>query len=277
MFNKINGFVLIITVIGILCGLNIYAQDTLTIRPGPAEGEDVELHTFWPDSARRHTDDICAVSWTSGGEPFISRTIFQFDLSALNPDCKILSARLSLYSNPGTHHYQGNQGQNECYLRRITEPWQEATVTWNTQPAATSQNQVYLPQSTDPFQDYPEIDVTQLVQDMVLDPENSHGFMLRLITEETYRSLVFASSDHVDPEQWPELEIIYRECTPLTIGFDFIVDGYTIGFIDHSEVSCEIPVPAFSYTLEGMNVSFFNHSSFASEWFWDFGDGYSAC
>jgi hypothetical protein len=33
--------------------------------------------------------------------------------------------------------------------------------------------------------------------------------MLRLQTEQIYRSLIFASSDHLNPQLWPELEVCW--------------------------------------------------------------------
>ncbi len=82
-------------------------------------------------------------------------------------------------------------------------------MTWNNQPATTTQNQVTLAQSTSTHQDYLNIDVTALVNDMVHDPTNSHGFMFKLITEVQWRCMLFASSDHVDTARHPKLEVCY--------------------------------------------------------------------
>jgi PKD repeat protein len=139
-------------------------------------------------------------------------------------------------------------GENESYLQLITEEWDEETVTWNNQPSITTEDQVYLPSSTEPEQDYTNIDVTVLVSKMYNEPENYHGFLLRLITEEYYRCLLFASSDYmVNPELRPKLEIVY--------------------------ISCEPPTVDFEYQFEESTVSFSGISPSATSWHWDFGDG----
>jgi hypothetical protein len=48
-----------------------------------------------------------------------------------------------------------------------------------------------------------------MVQDMVSNPNTNHGFMLKLVSESTYRRMAFASSDNVDPTRWPELQVTY--------------------------------------------------------------------
>src|SRR5262249_45778095 len=95
------------------------------------------------------------------------------------------------------------------YVRRITSSWDEATVTWNTQPTTTTQNQIMLPPSTSNTQDYTNIDVTTLVQDMINNPAQSFGFLLQLVTEAYYRSVMFASSDHSNPALHPLLQICF--------------------------------------------------------------------
>jgi hypothetical protein len=56
---------------------------------------------------------------------------------------------------------------------------------------------------------YLDIDVTALVTDMRNDPQNSFGFMLRLVNEIPYNSLVFSSSDDSDTSLWPSITFCY--------------------------------------------------------------------
>jgi PKD repeat protein len=132
----------------------------------------------------------------------------------------------------------------------ITEPWEEDNVTWNNQPLTTEDNQVYLPPSTDPYMDYTDIDVTGLIQQLYSDPDTYHGIMLRLLNENPYRCLLFASSDYNDTVEFrPRLEIIYS--------------SYPL-----------MPVAGFTYITEGFNVFFENTSVNGDNYYWDFGDGY---
>ncbi len=97
---------------------------------------------------------------------------------------------------------------NTVLIQRITSPWNENTVTWNTQPTTTTLNQVVLPHTTNPNQNYLNTDVKNLVQDMI-DYPNSYGFMLRLQNEMHYNAKDFASSDHPDTAYHPSIEVCY--------------------------------------------------------------------
>jgi PKD repeat protein len=83
---------------------------------------------------------------------------------------------------------------------------------------------------------------------MVSDPENNHGLMLQLVNEQYYRCMLFASGDCEILEKRPRLEIIY--------------------------VGCIVPTVDFDYQLTGQSVCFTGISPTATEWRWDFGDGY---
>ena len=69
--------------------------------------------------------------------------------------------------------------------------------------------QVTLVASTNLNEDYLNIDVQTLVSDMITDSVGQFGFMLQLVTEKYYRSLVFGSSDNADSTLHPKLEITY--------------------------------------------------------------------
>jgi len=112
---------------------------------------------------------------------------------------------LFAFNSPDGQHSQLD-GSNASVIQRITQEWDENTVTWNNQPATTEVNQVNVPASSAPDQNY-EINVTQLIQDIIYDPENGHGLMLKLETESYYRSLIFASSDNPDTSLHPKLVI----------------------------------------------------------------------
>jgi hypothetical protein len=122
----------------------------------------------------------------------------------------VQKAELSLYHNPGGNNigHSTLSGPNDCYVERIITPWLENTVTWNNQPATTAQNSIIFPASTSNSQDYLNVDVTALVQDMIADPANSHGFMIRLVNEQAYRSMKFASGDYPNSQLHPLLMII---------------------------------------------------------------------
>jgi hypothetical protein len=95
----------------------------------------------------------------------------------------------------------------------------ETTVTWDTQPTTTTVNQVILPSSSTPTQDYPDINVTAIVQEMVTNPSSNFGFMLRQQTETVFKKMIFASSDNITPALRPKLVVNYTLPLPVELLF----------------------------------------------------------
>ena len=139
-------------------------------------------------------------------------------------------------------------GDNQSYLRRIIQPWEENLVTWNNQPVATKENEVWLHTSQSQTEDYLDIDVTDMIKEFVEMKYENHGIIIQLMTEETYRCIVFASSDFPDSSRRPLLIVEY--------------------------IDCDAPNSDFDYASDGNAINFENNSSDATSWFWDFGDGY---
>lgn len=183
------------------------SQTTLFMKPGP-EGKDAMVHSYLEYTNLGNDPSLIAAAWTYQGNFGIIRALIYFDFSSICPGSEILSADLSFFYNPTCGH-EGHGGDNWAWLRRVVENWNENSVIWWTQPDITLDNQILLPPSVSSSQDFIDIDVTSLVQDMIDAPNNSFGFQLRMVTEEVYRSLTFASGDHIDSDLWPEIEISY--------------------------------------------------------------------
>ena len=152
-------------------------------------------------------------AWTDNGSSFASRSLMQFDLTAIPANSIITSAYLSLYydiwNNEPTAVQSTMSGSNAAWIERISGVWDENTVTWNTQPRTLDVNRAVIPMSMSSNQDYPDLDVTLLVQDMINEPANSYGFMLKLQDETPYRSLYFATSENANPDLRPKLIVEY--------------------------------------------------------------------
>ncbi len=137
-----------------------------------------------------------------------NRALIRFDLSVIPPCAIVTSALMNLYAiGPPQITISHTGTNNSAYLQRVTQPWNPLTVTWSNQPTASTQNQVTLPANTVPLQDYTNIVVTQLIQDMI--STNNYGFLLRLVNEVVTNALVFASKDFPDSTKHPTLEITY--------------------------------------------------------------------
>lgn len=240
---------LFLFVLFVVCQLTGWGQTIITFRPGPETGQDCEIRTDFPTTPIGYSTSFCSDAWTVSGEFVIIRSLIRFDLSSIPQDAIILSASLSLFCNPASSHYQLQSGDNESYLMRALEHWDQDVVTWNTQPATTMNQAIYLPTSTFNTQSYPDIDVTWHIQDMVANPEVNFGWMLKLLTEELYRSMEFSSSNDPDTTFRPLLKVV---------------------------IQCPLPVAQFSYEVQSPTVSFTDLSSSATGWFWDFGDGYQS-
>jgi hypothetical protein len=165
---------------------------------------------------------------TNGGVWTIQRSLIEFNLSSIPQFANITNATLFLYSDENSESYpnghEPRSGSNECEIYRITSPWDEYLVTWTNQPSYSSNNAVYVPASSASFQDY-QINVTVLVQDMINSPSSSHGFFIKLMDENYYRRLVFASGDHNNSGLHPKLQVSYDnangiENNPVSSGFN---------------------------------------------------------
>ncbi|MDD3665182.1 MAG: DNRLRE domain-containing protein, partial [Bacteroidales bacterium] len=165
---------------------------------------------------------IHAARWTKDGTLMTQRFLIDFDLSNIPSGSTINSAALNLYgvntatsTSPGNGYsqYKSPATSNNSYIRRVTSAWSENAVTWNNQPTTTTVNQVELPslQSTPTLLlNFENIDITNLIQDIIDNPVNSHGIMISMANEsQEYRRIVFASSEYSDVQKHPKLEISF--------------------------------------------------------------------
>jgi hypothetical protein len=149
-----------------------------------------------------------------------SRSLILFDLSSLPPGTVVDEALLDLYGRGpvglGDAASVGNMGANACWLEQIIEPWEDHTVTWNTQPSTSPMNAVLLPESSQIVEDYIGLDVTSMVQAMINSPGTAHGFALRTQVEAPTRGLFFCGADHSDPSKLPRLRIKFNSIVGVT-------------------------------------------------------------
>ncbi len=196
------------------------AQTTLTLQPDGAAGKDTEVMSCVPCGYDvrnfKNKADFNAMAWTNNGNLSMIRSLIEFNLTSIPISATVIDARLSLYFNPtsgeGTH-----SGSNAAYLRRITAAWDEAIVTWNNQPPATTVNQISLVATASSTQDHLNINVTAVVQDMVSNPATNFGWMLCLQNEAVYRKLILASSDNTNAALRPKLVVTYNAPLPVEL------------------------------------------------------------
>lgn len=184
------------------------------------------LYNLKPDYIYRNSTNygdyslMIADAWTHSGYTTKSRALIDIDLDLIPDFSTITSAKLSLFSpspqSSSSYKHISNiimgsstYSSNASYIKRVTELWDENEVTWNTQPATTSENQVSFDQSVSESQDYLEIDIIDLASDLYQDKYGSQGLMLQLQNENRYTRMSFASSDHSDLSLHPKLDLSY--------------------------------------------------------------------
>lgn len=191
-------------------------KNQLILQPDSNLGKDTFIEDYplreYRDRNFGTNREFQATAWTADGIPLVVRNLIDFDFSRIPKNIEISSAKLFLYAVDNTINGPGHSnrsGSNLFLLQRITSEWNELDVTWNTRPSTTTDSQVYVAGSEHYMQDY-EIVITKLVRDILNNPSESHGLMIRLATEEYYRRVLFASSDHEDSTKHPKLVVEYN-------------------------------------------------------------------
>lgn len=189
---------------------SITPTQTITIQPANNPLE-MAISNASPASAGSNGGYFPIAAWTVSGNAAYVRSLVKYDLSAIPAGATILSAKLSLYA-----HLTPNNGNlvdahfgtaNAVSLQRITSAWSSST-SWNTQPLSTSVNEAVIPQSTGPFQNDTDIDITPLIND--IKANTNYGILARLVNEQYYNSRQYYSSFATDAGKRPKLVITYR-------------------------------------------------------------------
>lgn len=174
------------------------------MQPGPVRGFDT--WAFSRDDATNNNYGShplqYVLTWTWSGNPGTGRGYMRFDLSRICNTASLLEARFSASYNSIIG--QAHSGTNNAWLRRVTTPWDEYSLTWLNQPVVTTVNQVAVPTLTGPV-NLTNLLVTPLFQNMITGP--NYGFQWLHNTEATYRSTIFVSSDWQNPVERPRLTL----------------------------------------------------------------------
>lgn len=195
---------------------NVTHDKRVVLQPDGREGIDAFIEKWeyqnYPNTNWGNYEAFAALAWTASGTPMTARSLMKFDMRFIPKGTRIKKATLSLYATSLPYLGEGHSdlgGPNDLVINRILSGWEENSVTWNTQPRITREGEVILPPSVSFDQDYTDIDITEMVQAMVDNPPANYGFMIRLMDETYYRSVIFASSDYPDSEKHPRLVIEY--------------------------------------------------------------------
>lgn len=182
---------------------------TVVMQPSNSAGDLHLAVNGYGDATNPTAPEIGAVTWSFGGYSYV-RGLLKFNLSSLPANATIISAKLSLYSNPtplNGNLVDANYGSNNTMLlQRIRTDW-NTSVKWQTQPATDVANEIVIPHTSMSLLDLIDLDVTDLVIDM--QQKGNYGFMIKLQNELVYNSRIFCSSKYPDATKHPRLELQY--------------------------------------------------------------------
>lgn len=186
----------------------VVLKNALDAYIGYNEGSPINANTNAGNAA-----ELPVYSWTVLGNQVYGRFLINFPLDTIPSGSQILSAKLYLFGYPENYPSfampQGNTGDNMLLVQRVTESWDESTVTWNNQPASTNVDQIELPASTSIWNYHVlEADITTLINQCYTS--NNFGLLVKLKTEENFRSIGFLSNEYADVTKRPMLLVTFR-------------------------------------------------------------------
>lgn len=188
----------------------------------------------WQTSNYSTQNHFSVMEWTWGsGIPNVTcgqgtiRGVMRFDMNvaAMHNELYDNRARLKLFFPDGfdaspilqSHRYNGLATGNAFFINRITEPWDESSVTFNTQPDFSSLDSIYVPTTIDnpSTQDY-IIDVSSYANAWICSEQPNFGLLFKLEEEGTlYKQQIFTTREWSDPANRPVIELEYARIEAL--------------------------------------------------------------
>ncbi|MDI6045548.1 DNRLRE domain-containing protein [Flavobacterium yafengii] len=170
--------------------------------------EDALICKFLPYQNFSEEENIHLYSSKQGDSINVNRVVLSF--KEIPANIKIDSAFLQLKFNAKSVIGKDSYGENGFIIQRIISPWDETEVNWANSPVTTDHNQIFT-DKTKLKKDPNRINVTRLVQDISDDKDNSYGFLLKLINENSSSLVLLASSNNSEASLRPKLKIYYSD------------------------------------------------------------------
>jgi len=197
----------------------------LVLQPGPERGKDAMISNLDPDT-NFGTYPYFEATFTSEDPLTVmrsNRSLIDFSLDELPNTAKIKKVNLRLFfsypiywDSTGIYSDSSVTPTSDVWygavLQKVISPWDEDSVTWNKQPDAISDNQVYIPPYIISNASYIDLDVTGLFLPSVVGKSvANYGLILKLWPSEQFPGFRFASSDYQVPSMRPMLTVYYTQ------------------------------------------------------------------
>ncbi len=189
--------------------------------PGPEKGMDAMVQSNKATINEGRNDDL-NVAYDGELSPLKKHQSFiKFDLTTVPKNAVIDSAFLSLFWNPtdshgvfGNGHFDGVNGSapSQLVMDRVTKFWDEKNINWNNQPTISATNRVVVSHATYPggTSNFKNMNVTKLFRDMLDSSQTNFGLRLFILPQSGVRQLIFASSNHPNPNLRPKLKLCWH-------------------------------------------------------------------
>ncbi len=194
---------------------------TIVLQPGPERGKDAMVSNLDPD---KNFGGHKYFETTFLTEPVLTvmrsnRSLIYFNTDTIPEKALIRRVILTLsydipipFDNSFSYLVGTLPGPGIAWFgaafQKITEPWEENNVNWNTQPKTTETGQVFL----SPFiknANMIDVDVSRLFISSKDFPDPNYGIMFRLWPADRFPGFRFASSDYQVASMRPKLTIYY--------------------------------------------------------------------
>ncbi len=179
-------------------------------------------------------------------QDYITRSYIKWDMSFNNKNfCRFRNAYLNLnFTGNALDSHKIDSGANDFYISRITEDWGKDTLRWSAgniptvglyrMPLTTKDGQIKVTGTKVGDEDY-RINITDIVNFWILNPDSNFGIEIRLVEESGLRSLNFANSKFDAVSIRPNIDAEVRSCSynnanagkdvEICIGDEYQLDG----------------------------------------------------
>lgn len=178
-------------------------ENSITIQPGIINGKDASVDDTWPTTNWGDTSTLLFI----GNATFlrIYRSYLQFDLSSIPLNAVIIDADLVLY-----YGFSGVVSSLPVGLYEVTESWEENTITWNNQPANSTETEDIRNIPASPTDDFASWDIDDLVKGWLDGTITNYGMALKDTDEASVGGHVgFRSSEYLVEIERPKLIVDY--------------------------------------------------------------------